>query len=180
MKCSLSSLIFIKHLIPERYEEEEDEDEEIFDQVSADDDAVASDSSANIAAAGDQAIPAENRRRKKSVRFDADDPDPVMAAEPTGSLDGNSSSQAGNRSSRPPAGNLTSWGGSVEGVVSVTSVYRLYVDQMLRKIGMKKLRVRLKELLDGTLQRVKHALQREPAVYGGMPEVSSTTGCWEC
>jgi len=42
--------------------------------------------------------------------------------------------------------------------VTPTSIYRLYVDAALKKTGLRKLRVRLKELLDTTLQRARLAL----------------------
>lgn len=42
--------------------------------------------------------------------------------------------------------------------VTPTSVYRLYVDALLKKTGLRKLRARLKELLDTTLQRARLAL----------------------
>ena len=47
--------------------------------------------------------------------------------------------------------------------VTPTSIYRLYVDAVLKKTGLRKLRVRLKELLDTTLQRARLALL--PAGY---------------
>ena len=42
--------------------------------------------------------------------------------------------------------------------VTPTSVYRLYVDALLKKTGLRKLLVRLKDLLDTTLQRARLAL----------------------
>lgn len=47
--------------------------------------------------------------------------------------------------------------------VTPTSIYRLYVDALLKKTGLRKLQARLKELLDTTLQRARLALL--PAVY---------------
>ena len=47
--------------------------------------------------------------------------------------------------------------------VTPTSIYRLYVDALLKKTGLRKLRMRLKELLDTTLQRARLALL--PAGY---------------
>jgi hypothetical protein len=101
------------------------------------------------------------RIRRKSVRFedDADQSQTVASSDSCESL----------ANSRPTHLSTVS---SVE-IVSVTSVYRHYVDHMLKKIGMRKLRSRLKDLLDGTLQRAKHALCKEPPYDSGMPEVRS-------
>jgi len=55
--------------------------------------------------------------------------------------------------------------------VTQTSVYRLYVDTLLKKTGLRKLRARLKELLDTTLQRARLALL--PASYNSQPGVSN-------
>ena len=42
--------------------------------------------------------------------------------------------------------------------VTPTSIYRLYVDALLKKTGLRKLLARLKDLLDATLQRARLAL----------------------
>ena len=47
--------------------------------------------------------------------------------------------------------------------VTPTSIYRHYVDAVLKKTGLRKLRMRLKDLLDTTLQRARLALL--PACY---------------
>jgi len=53
--------------------------------------------------------------------------------------------------------------------VTATSIYRLYVDALLKKTGLRKLRARLKELLDTTLQRARLALL--PAGYSSQPGI---------
>lgn len=45
---------------------------------------------------------------------------------------------------------------------SRTAIYRYFVDRMLKKSGLRKLLMRLKDILDGTLQRAKQALERPP------------------
>jgi len=55
--------------------------------------------------------------------------------------------------------------------VTPTSIYRLYVDALLKKTGLRKLRARLKELLDTTLQRARLALL--PADYNSQPGISN-------
>jgi len=57
--------------------------------------------------------------------------------------------------------------------VTPTSIYRQYVDAVLKKTGLRKLRVRLKELLDTTLQRARLALL--PAGYNCEHGISCIT-----
>ena len=57
-----------------------------------------------------------------------------------------------------------------------TSIYRLYVDALLKKTGLRKLRVRLKELLDTTLQRARLALL--PACYNCHHGISHISKVW--
>ena len=55
--------------------------------------------------------------------------------------------------------------------ITPTSVYRLYVETLLKKTGLRKLRARLKELLDTTLQRARLALL--PHGYHSQPGISN-------
>ena len=54
-----------------------------------------------------------------------------------------------------------------------TSIYRLYVDALLKKTGLRKLLARLKELLDTTLQRARLALL--PAGYNCRHGISNVS-----
>jgi len=97
------------------------------------------------------------RKRTKSVRFD--ETETVIRSDSESSVDVLYAQQL----------NLLTTS-SVE-KPGMTSVYRKYVENTLKKTKMKTLRTRLKALLDGTLQRAKHALLKSPICQSGMPEV---------
>jgi len=96
-------------------------------------------------------------RRHKSVRFEDD---------VTDDADGEPVSQIETRTS------VSKTGSSVQ-EHSLGYAYRLYIDAALKKNGLRKLRMRLKELLDRTLQRARYALVKPSCTDDyAVPEVN--------
>lgn len=126
-------------------EEEEDNDD---DEAEAEEDAEEEGQQSN---SGELSVGAS----KKRVCFNDN------ATEMGHQVGSNSNSHASNSSVNRSS--ISSRSSSTENV-SLTSLYRQHVDRTLKKTGLKKLRLRLKELLNPTLQRTRLVLLKPKEV----------------
>jgi MEKK4 N-terminal len=131
------------------------------DQEEEESDTIDCNETSSVVYSGNNGITAHRElRRRKSVRFEDDVNDDEEAL-----LDDRSCSE---HEVLPSSAKLYTH--TVE--QSVGYVYRSYIDAALKKNGLRKLRLRLKELLDCTLQRARYALMKPAATDIGVLEVS--------
>ena len=107
--------------------------------------------------------PPQNRNVRFDISVSPDEVSPSSTFAPTdSSTPGKASASKPGLVSNISVSSSMSWTSSILSVdeTSQTGIYRHFVDRTLKKSGLRKLLIRLKNILDGTLQRARQALER--------------------